>query len=46
MEVNLVERMIAFRDSQDIAYLDIYQCNSIENLNAIVIEILSLSRSA
>lgn len=41
MEVNLVERMIAFRDSQDIAYLDIDQCNSIENLNAVVIEILS-----
>lgn len=39
--MNIVEKMMAFRDSQDIAQLGVDKCVDLENLNVIVIEILS-----
>lgn len=39
--MNIVDKMIAFRDTQDITYLGMDKCIDIENLNVIVIEILS-----
>lgn len=39
--MNIVEKLMAFRDSQDISQLDMDKCIDIENLNVIVIEILS-----
>lgn len=39
--MNIVKKMMAFRDSQDIAQLGMDKCVDLENLNVIVIEILS-----
>ncbi|MCR5598898.1 MAG: hypothetical protein K6G19_12080 [Lachnospiraceae bacterium] len=39
--MNIVVKLMAFRDSQDIAQLGMDKCIDIENLNVIVIEILS-----
>ena len=39
--MNIVEKLMAFRDSQDIAQLGMDTCINLENLNVIAIEILS-----
>ena len=39
--MNIVEKLMAFRDSQDIAQLGMDTCIDLENLNVIAIEILS-----